>query len=128
MQQAWNAAFVAFLGFIDALAYGELIASGVNPNTGARCEIDPAEWTRTGLILDVRNGDLIEVGQGKRTVRWSAITLRAAKQPRQKKTRGHGHDWDGAWTYAKTPARRGPVGLDAYPRHKKQPLPRFARC
>jgi hypothetical protein len=77
MQQAWNAAFVAFLRFINALAFGELIASGVHPNTGARCEIDPAEWMRTGLILDVRNGDLIEVGQGKRTVRWSAITLPA---------------------------------------------------
>jgi hypothetical protein len=79
MQQAWNAAFLAFLVFIDALAFGELIASGVNPNTGTRCEIDPVEWMRTGLILDVRNGDLIEVGQGKRTVRWSAITLRAAE-------------------------------------------------
>jgi hypothetical protein len=77
--QAWNAAFVAFLGFINALAFGELTASGVHPNTGARCEIDPAEWMRTGLILDVRNGDLIEVGQGKRIVRWSAITLQEAE-------------------------------------------------
>ena len=61
MQHAWNAAVAAFAEFIAALVNGELIASGVHPTTGVRCEIDPAEWTRTAwLILDVRNGDLIE--------------------------------------------------------------------
>src|SRR5262249_25956122 len=101
MQQAWNAAFVAFLRFIDALVFGELIASGVNPTTGARFEIDPAEWTRTGLILDVRNGDLIDVGHGKRTVRWSAITLRAVTK-RSSPTAKRGPslvDWDLLMTY-----------------------------
>jgi hypothetical protein len=121
--QAWNAAFVAFLVFIDALAFGRLIATGVNPNTGVRCEIDPAEWTRTGLILDVRNGDLIEVGQGKRTVRWSAITLRAVKQPRQKKERSHGYDWDGVWTYALTLGAEDQWDWKQVARDKNQPLP-----
>jgi hypothetical protein len=100
MQQAWNAAFVAFLRFINALAFGELIATGVNP-TGVRCKIDPAEWMRTGLILDVRNGDLIEVSQGKRIVRWSAITLRAATK-RSSATAKRGPslvDWDLLMTY-----------------------------
>ena len=87
MQHAWDAAVVAFKEFIDALTNGELIASGVHPATGVRRDLDPAEWTRTGLILDVRNGDLIEVASSASiTVRWSAITLRAAKQPRQKKS------------------------------------------
>jgi hypothetical protein len=99
--QAWNVAFVAFLRFNNALVFGELIASGVHPNTGARCEIDPAEWMRTGLILDVRNGDLIEVGQGKRTVRWSAITLRAVTK-RRSPTAKRGRslvDWHLLMTY-----------------------------
>ena len=78
MQHAWDAAVAAFADFIAALVNGELIASGVHPATGVRCDLDPAEWTRAGLILDVRNGDLIEVRRGKRTVRWSAIALRAA--------------------------------------------------
>jgi hypothetical protein len=127
MQHAWNAAFVAFVVFIDALAFGELIASGVNPNTGARCEIDSAEWMRTGLILDVRNGDLIEVGQGKRTVRWSAITLRAAKQPRQNKARWHGYDWDGAWAYALTLRAENQWDWTEHQRDKRQPLPALHR-
>jgi hypothetical protein len=127
MQQAWSAAFVAFLGFINALGFGELIATGVNPNTGARCEIDPAEWMRTGLILDVLNGDLIEVGQGKRTVRWSAITLRAAKKPRQKKARWHGYDWDGAWAYALTLRAENGWDWTKHRRDKKQPLPALHR-
>jgi len=99
--QAWNAAFVAFLRLIDALAFGRLIATGVNPNTGTRCEIDSVEWMRTGLILDVRNGDLIEVSQGKRTVRWSAITLRAVTK-RSSPTAKRGPslvDWDLLMTY-----------------------------
>ena len=61
MQHAWNAAPAAFEEFIKALKNGELIASGVHPATGARYDLDPAEWTRRCLILDVRNGDLIEV-------------------------------------------------------------------
>ena len=60
MQHAWDAAVAAFEEFIAALVNGELIANGVYPATGVRCDLDPAEWTRTGLILDVRNGDLIE--------------------------------------------------------------------
>ncbi|HKA47684.1 MAG TPA: hypothetical protein VKD68_05955 [Methyloceanibacter sp.] len=99
--QAWNAAFIAFLRLIDALAFGRLIATGVNPNTGTRCEIDSVEWMRTGLILDVRNGDLIEVSQGKRTVRWSAITLRAVTK-RSSPTAKRGPslvDWDLLMTY-----------------------------
>ena len=60
MQLAWDAAVAAFKEFIKAIINGELIASGVHPATGVRYDIDPAEWTREGLILDVRNGDLFE--------------------------------------------------------------------
>ena len=44
---------------------GELIASGITPATGVRRDIEPAEWTRSGLILDVINGDLIDGRYGK---------------------------------------------------------------
>jgi hypothetical protein len=72
MHHAWDEAVTAWRAFIT------LIVKGVYPATGLRCDIDPAEWTRTGLILDVRNGDLIEVRHGKREVQWASITLRAA--------------------------------------------------
>jgi hypothetical protein len=93
--QAWNVAFVAFLGFIDKLASGELIANGVYQATGVRHDLNRAEWTRERLILDVRNGDLIVVAQGKRTVRWSTITLQAAIQE-QKLGK---IDWDDWWRH-----------------------------
>jgi len=93
MQHAWDAAVVAFAEFIAEFINGKLIGSGVPPAMGLRCEIDPAEWARTGLILDVRNGDLIEVRDGKRTVRWSAIVVRAAIQA---KKLGR-IDWDAEW-------------------------------
>jgi hypothetical protein len=93
MQHAWDAAVEAWAGFIADLVNGELIASGVHPATGVRSEIDPAEWTRTGLILDVRNGDLTEVRHGKRSVRWSAIVVQAAIQQRKLGA----IDWDAEW-------------------------------
>jgi hypothetical protein len=99
--QAWNVAFVAFLGFIDKLASGELIANGVYQATGVRHDLNRAEWTREGLILDVRNGVLIVVDQGKRTVRWSAITVRAGTK-RSSPTAKRGRslvDWDLLMTY-----------------------------
>jgi len=105
MQHAWNAAFVAFVVSINALVRGELIASGVHPSTGVRCEIDPAEWTRAGLILDVRNGDLIEAG----CVRWSAITLRAAEPVRTAAPeRELGRiDWDDWWKHEEARKQQG---------------------
>src|SRR5262245_52224975 len=50
--QAWNVAFVAFLGFIHKLASGELIANGVYQATGVRHDLNRTEWTRERLILD----------------------------------------------------------------------------
>ena len=101
MQHARNAAISAFTEFIAALRNGELIARGVPPN-GLRCELEPAEWTPTDLdlILDVRNGDLIEAPMFYPSrVRWSNITLRAAEPlrtatPEQKLGR---IDWDALW-------------------------------
>ena len=129
MKPAWDAAVAAFKEFIKALANGELIGSGVHPATGVRHDLDPAEWTRTDRILDVRNGDLHEVHDlieerpGKQTVRWTSITLRAATRPRQKKGRWHGYDWDGAWAYALTLRAEDQWDWTQDRRHKKQPLP-----
>ena len=93
MQHAWDAAVAAWADFIAELVNGELIASGVYPASGVRSEIDPAEWTRAGLILDVRNGDLYEVRDGKRTVRWSDIVVWEAVQAQKLGT----IDWDAEW-------------------------------
>jgi hypothetical protein len=120
MQLAWNAAVVAFKEFIKALAKGELIASGT-PATGVRCDLEQMEWTRGDLILDVINGDLIDGRYS--SVRWSNIKLREAKQPRQKKERWHGYDWDGAWAYALTLRAEDQWDWKQDRRHKKQPLP-----
>jgi hypothetical protein len=109
MQRAWNAAVAAFKEFIKALANGELIANGEHPATSVRHDLDPAEWTRANLILDVRNGDLIEGRNIKHVrrssngdliewhcikhVRWSTITLREAIQEKKLGT----IDWNAEW-------------------------------
>ena len=99
MQHAWDAAVAAWRNFIAQLANNEMIANGMNPISGIRTEIGPFEWSRTDLVLDVRNGDLIEgyYGRpiGKHTVRWSAIAFPAAIQE-QKLGRIDWNDW---WTH-----------------------------
>ena len=96
MQHAWDTAVAAWRKFIAELANGELIAEGMNPISGIRRQIDPFEWSRTDLMLDVRNGNLIEDGRpiGKHTVRWSAIAFPAAIQQVRKLGRV---DWDAEW-------------------------------
>jgi len=103
MQLAWYAAVAAFKEFIKAIINGELIASGSHPASGLRRELDPAEWTREGLILDVRNGNLMEgrieyrgkVRRRTLTVQWASITLQPAI-PEQKLGR---IDWDDWWKH-----------------------------
>jgi hypothetical protein len=109
MKPAWDAAIAAFKEFRKALVNGELIANGEHLATGVRRDLVPAEWTRTELILHVRNGDLIERyieyvrrssnsdlidGRSIQHVRWSSITLQAAIQE-QKPGR---IDWDDWWS------------------------------
>ena len=119
MQLAWDAAVAAFKEFIKAIKNGELIANGVHPATGVRHDLHPAEWTREGLILDVRNGDLFEGHyiehvrpssngesiEGRNTwhLRWSSITLRAAI-PEQKPGR---IDWDDWWKRRRRSSAKG---------------------
>ena len=111
MQHAWNAAVAAFAEFIAALVNGELIANGVNPATGVRCEIDPAEWARTGLVLDVRNGDLIEVcvrqagAVVEHTVRWSSQSW-GQTRPFNGQKLGR-IDWDAEWNEEVARRERG---------------------
>jgi len=93
MQHARDAAMAAFTDFIGTIVNRELIASGVHPATGLRRDLDPAELTRTHLVLDVRNGDLFEAMLHYSILRWSTITLRAAIQE-QKLER---IDWDDLW-------------------------------
>src|SRR5262249_3494274 len=77
MARAWDAAVAAWKEFVGALRNGELMAVARHPTTGERHKLDPAEWSRTGLVLDVRNGDLLEKERNKRelTERWLSIML-----------------------------------------------------
>jgi hypothetical protein len=101
MQVAWTAAAHAFQEFIQELRTGKQAATGVPASGGARTELDPAEWSRAGLLLDVRNGDLIEQRQSRQTVRWTAITLTAVSVAQGK------IDWDDFWKQERDRYTRG---------------------
>jgi hypothetical protein len=124
MQRAWGAAVVAWRAFIGRLVSGELIASGVHPASGIRSDLDPAEWIRSAAVLDVRDGDLFtKERDGQLIPRWTSITLRAAKRSGQKKARGHGYDWKGAWAYALTLRAEDQWDWTKHQRDERQPLP-----
>jgi hypothetical protein len=105
MQHARDAAMAAFTDFIGTIVNRELIASGVHPATGLRRDLDPAELTRTHLVLDVRNGDLFEAMLHYSVLRWSTITLRTAEpggaaEPVRIPERKLGRiDWDDWWKH-----------------------------
>src|SRR5215472_12196977 len=117
LKPAWDAAVAAFKELIKALANGELIANGEHPATSVRHDLNPAEWTRPDLILNVRKGDLIEWHWNNHVrwssngdlieyiqhVRWSTITLRAAIQD-QKLGRV---DWDDWWKHEEGRRQQG---------------------
>ena len=99
MQAAWDAAVAAWKEFVGALRNGELIAVARHPATGERHELDPAEWSRSGLVLDVRNGDLLEKERNKRelTERWLSIMLSPA-EPKGEIKPGV-IDWEDFWRH-----------------------------
>jgi len=124
MQRAWDAAVVAWRVFVSALRNGEYIATATHPATGERRDLEPAEWMRTGLVLEVHDCALFAKGRdGKLVELWTAITLRAAKRSRQKKARGHGYDWKGAWAYALTLRAEDQWDWMKHQRDERQPLP-----
>jgi hypothetical protein len=124
MRAAWDAAVAAWRAFVSALRNGEYIATATHPATGERRDLEPAEWMRTGLVLEVHDCALLAKGRdGKLVELWAAITLRAAKRSRQKKARGHGYDWDGCWAYALTLRAEDAWDWTEHRRDKKQPLP-----
>jgi len=76
-----NAAVVALTDRCHALqrllAGGQITAEGTFVQTGLISAIHRTQWQRSGVTVDVQNGDLCE-GEGRqRTVRWSGIVLEA---------------------------------------------------
>ncbi len=59
-------------GFLIA---GKIIARGTFVRTGMVGAIDPPQWARSGLYVDVHNGDLLEEENYKPVLRWSGLML-----------------------------------------------------
>jgi hypothetical protein len=88
LKAAWAAAEQPWREFVAALRSGELGATGRHAASGVRGVIDPVEFARIGLVLDVHNGDVLD---GKRRPLWTSLTLEAADDrelaPRSVKSR-----------------------------------------
>jgi hypothetical protein len=129
MQKAWEAAVAEWRKLIAELASGEMIASGIHPVSRIRTETDRFEWSRPKLVLDVRNGELIEgwYGRpdGKHTVLWSAIVLQPAERAIPERKLGR-IDWDDWWEHEITRRQQGSLPnekgylLDAEPLIRKR--------
>lgn len=59
----------------DLLAAGRIFASGVNPVTRQRIEVDPQAWTRRGFSADVRSSDIVDTTADR--IEWRDVVLRA---------------------------------------------------
>jgi hypothetical protein len=110
MARAWDAAVAAKDAFVADLRAGVLIATATYATTGERRDLEPAEWMRTGLVLEVHDGTLFAKGRdGNLFELWGAITLRDAKEqpveptvelPPVKPANKPGRvDWDEWWVH-----------------------------
>jgi hypothetical protein len=61
----------------DWLVGGELIAWGTFVRSGAFGPIHRMQWRRSGIEIDVRDGDLFEAVDDKMAVTWSGLILEA---------------------------------------------------
>lgn len=61
-----------------ALSEGTIVAYGTFAATGAFGLIHRFQWSRSGLSIDPRDGDLFEDKNGKLELRWSGLELRTA--------------------------------------------------
>ena len=57
------------------LVDGELVARGTHERTGMVRYIEPLQWARKELSIDVVNSDLLEMKNNKPVVQWSGLTL-----------------------------------------------------
>jgi hypothetical protein len=65
----------------QALADQILQAEGVFEKTGIFGLINPHQWTRRGMIIDVASGDLLrQIDGGKSVVQWSGIVFKEGTQ------------------------------------------------
>jgi hypothetical protein len=97
LQPAWDAAADGVRTFVAELRSGAWSATGMPAGGGPRGSLDPADWAGPGLLLDVRNGDLLEWRDGRRTVRWHAIAV--ALELRKATGKLGRVDWDELWKF-----------------------------
>ena len=60
------------------LMNGEILAHGTFDKTGVFDAIHPSQWARSGLWVDVRNGDLLEEENRKPVLQWKGLVLEKA--------------------------------------------------
>jgi hypothetical protein len=60
LQAAWDDVRPGWKGFVAELRSGALAVTGRHPESGIRATVDPSEFSRAELWLDVRNGDLYD--------------------------------------------------------------------
>ena len=77
LQAAWAAAEQPWRAFVAAWRNGDWVATGRHAVSCVRGDIDPVELARTGLILDVRNGDLLDAS---RRPLWTSLVVQEASQ------------------------------------------------
>jgi hypothetical protein len=75
LQVAWAAVYRPWRNLVAALRSGELALTGRHPVSGVRSDIDPAELARAGLVLNVRNGDLVD---DQRRPMWTSLLVHEA--------------------------------------------------
>ena len=91
VKAAWRAVLERYMQLIDRLATGELVVTGVHPDTGERTIVDRTYWNDPKLFVDFGNDELsLGVVRSKRKVVARGMMFATADPQAQDKTRATG--------------------------------------
>jgi hypothetical protein len=68
-------------GLRDILADGQVVAFGSSVQTGVEGPIGRLQWRRSGISIDVSNGDLCEGLDFRAVAKWTGLSLRLPEAP-----------------------------------------------
>ena len=79
-RDAYEVLWDRYKHLLNLLKSGDVLVKGTHAGTGHVVGIDVAQWSRRGLWLDVRSGDLLEEENQKLVLKWTGLALEKANK------------------------------------------------
>ncbi len=103
IEAAWRSVLQRYMNLIDLLASGDLLVTGVRPQTGDRDNVDSSFWNDQNLFVNFQNGELsLGLTRSKREIltrgiRFVSLELAVQEQTKSAGGRPPRYPWEDAF-------------------------------